>query len=265
MMRQMPGHTARPLLAALFILAVAGASPAAERRLDPAVAESLATQTDDPLVAADLYNDAWLNRKAIEVLEASGAEDAETLWRLARSHINLGETLPDDEALPLYLQARKEAERAVQLDPNSPDAHLSLAIALGREALFRGVFKSLGLVKGVRREAHLAAALGDSIPAAWYVLGRTHKKLVEKPAIIRKPLGIGWAKRDSVRIYFDKALEVSHGNMIQCRVEYAEFLLDRKEEDRAREMLEAALALPLRDEQDVPARERAEKMLEELK
>jgi len=238
---------------------------AVTERLDPVVADSLVQATDDPLEKADHYTDAWMDQQAIEVLEASGVRDAETLWRLARAHINLGENMTGKAALPLFEQALDEAQTAVDLDPENADAQQTLAIACGRVALFKGVFKSLGLVKRVHEAALKAVALNDSMQIALYVLGRTHKKLIEKPGILRGPLGIGWAKADSVAYYFEKALEVSEGNMIQCRVEYAEFLLDTaKDKTKARTMLEAALALPLRDEQDTKAKQRAEELMKEL-
>jgi len=254
------------LLAFLLIIIVIlpQVSMAARERLDPLTADSLAQATDDPLERADLYNDAWLDQKAIDELLVTGTSDAATLWRLARARINIGENQEGEAALPYYEKALEEAQAAVDLDPENADAQLTLAIACGRVALFKGVFKSLGLVKRVHNAALQAVALSDSIPIAQYVLGRTHKKLIEKPGIIRGPLGIGWAKEDSVAYYFEQALEVSAGNMIQCRVEYADFLLDRKnDKENAKSMLEAALALPLRDEQDLKAKMWAEELLKE--
>ncbi len=246
------------LICSTYLLAV-------DERLDPEVADSLAQATEDPLEQADHYTDAWLDDRALEALEKSGKEDAETLWRLARSHINHGENIEGKEALPLYEQAMEEAQTAVDLDPGNALAQQTLAIACGRVALFKGVFKSLGLVKRVHRAALQAVALDPSLSIAPYVLGRTHKKLIEKPGILRKPLGIGWAKKDSVTYYFDLALEVSNGNMIQCRTEYADFLIKkRKDNNTSREMLKAALYLPLRDEQDEKAKKRAEEMLKRL-
>lgn len=236
-----------------------------ESRLDPNLADSLVQATDDPLLKADYYSDAWLYDKAIVVLDASGKTDAETLWRLARSHIDKGENLSDDAALILYEKAMNEAQNAVNLDPRNALAQQTLAVACGRVALFKGVFKSVGLVKTVHTAALNAVALADSVPIALYVIGRTHKKLIEKPGFVRSALGLGWANEDSISYYFDRALEVSGGNMIQCRVEYADYLFENKKDNTAaRKMLEAALSLPLRDEQDAKAKKRAEGMLKEI-
>jgi len=68
----------------VILLALNNAVIGAQQRLDPVIADSLAQLTDDPLAQADYYTDAWLNDKAIAVLETSGRDDAETLWRLAQ-------------------------------------------------------------------------------------------------------------------------------------------------------------------------------------
>jgi len=236
------------------------------QRLDPDLADSLAQAIEDPLVQAKYYTEAWLNEKAIAVLEGSDDMNAETLWRLARARIDKGENIKGKDALIHFERAMAETQQAADLEPSNALAQQTLAIACGRVALFKGVFKSIGLVKRVHKAGLAAVANSDSIPVALYVLGRTHKKLIEKSGLVRKILGLGWAKADSVEYYFDRALEVSGGNMIQCLVEYADFLLSKKKNnDKARQMLEAAMKLPLRDEQDGKSIKWGKKMLEEIK
>jgi len=235
------------------------------RRLEPAAAESLAALTEDPLVKSDFYSRAWLNEKALNVIEISGLRNADALWRIARAKIDIGEKKSGNGALALFESAMKDAHAAVELDPDNALAQQTLAVACGRVALFKGVFKSVGLVKRAHDAALMAVARADSAPVALYVLGRTHAKLVEKPALARKLLGLGWASEDSVSYYYERALAVSGGNMIQCRVEYAEFLVDfYRDFNAARKMLQEAVALPLRDEQDPRAQEHAAELLKAL-
>ncbi len=252
-------------LAVIALVLFCGQSLALEERLDPSVADSIAAATDDPYVAADAYNDAWLHEKALQALEAADREASGTLWRLARSRVNIAENLVGKEVEPYYEQAYEEAEKAVELAPDDPFAHYTLAVAAGRVALQRGIFTASGFVKATHRHALQAAALSDSFPRALYVLGRTHKKLMEKSGLKRRLGGLNWARNDSVIFYFESALDVSGGGMIQCRVEYADFLLGKRDDKAgSREQLDAALELQLRDEQDVPYKERARKMLVDL-
>lgn len=261
-------QTLRILILWLGVIALAAAGYAEDftRRLEPAAAESLAAAVRDPLLKSDYYSRAWMNEKSLQVVEASGVRSSNVLWRMARAKIDLGEKKTGKAALALYEAALADAQSAVDIDPSNALAQQALAVACGRVALFKGVFKSLGLVKRVHEAGLRAAAKGDSLPIALYVLGRTHAKLIEKPAVARKMLGLGWVSEDSVSYYYNRALRVSRGNMIQCRVEFAEFLINvRKDVNAARKMLQETLALPIRDEQDPPARARAEELLRNLK
>jgi len=251
------------LVLSLLVLFMFSSTVIAEplKRYCPDKAREAVKTIEDPLEAADILDLAWLNEEAVAVLEGVDDRNAEVLWRLARSRVNIGENLPEKEAEPFYEQAYEEAKAAVEKDDTIADAHLMVAIAAGRMALMRGPFKASGLVKEGRRHALLAVTLSDSIPAAQYVLGRTHKKLMEKSGLARKVAGLSFASNDSVSYYFDKSIEISHGNMISCYVEYGDFLLKHDDKEKAKEMLEKALELPLRDEQDKKNQDRAIELL----
>ena len=268
-MRRM-GTTAQVLGSLMLVLLIAmsagAGSPDARSRLDPAVADSLVANGGyNPIMASDLYSLAWEHDKSMQQLMISSDMSADLLWRQARANIDKGENLEGEAGEPYFTQAVKLAEQAIQMDPNNADAHLMLAIASGRMALLRGPFKAAGLVKQAFHEAHLAATLGDSIPVAFYVIGRTHKKLMEKSGLARTVAGLTFASEDSIPIYFERTLEISHGNMIQCHVEYADFLLNTKKDTAAaKQHCEAALALPLRDEQDGKAQKWAREMMKKM-
>lgn len=257
------------VLVLLLLAGMLSVTRAAKKRLEPDKARELAQQADNPLQKADYFSDAWLHEEALEALETVEEPSAELLWRKARSHIDLGERIKDteeDRALDLFVEASQEAMRALAMDSTHARAHLMVATAKGRIALFKGPFKAANLVKDVHRHALQAVALNDSMPIALYVLGRTHKSLMEKSGLARTLAGLGFADRDSIAYYFDRALETAKGNMIQCHVEYADYYMAKKTQDldKAREHLEAALALPVRDEHDPAAQEEARAMLEEL-
>lgn len=238
---------------------------AIKKRLQSTHAQRLSMLTNDPLERADFLNDGWLHDKALAWLDSSGRDDSEILWRQARSIINQGENLPESQAFEYYKRALELVELAVEKDAQNPQAQEVLAVSCGRVALFKGVFKSIGLVKRVHAAAHLAIALGDSMPVSLYILGKTHKKLIEKPDLLLKALGLGWVRADSVSYYFDKAIEVSHDNMVQCLYEYADFQFrEHKEKEIAIRMLNRALELPLRDEQDRNAKKMATELLLEI-
>lgn len=257
------GSLALVLLLGMSVLA---ATPDGRSRIDPTIADSMVAAGGlNFLQASDIYSLAWEHDKSLQQLLISSEMSADLLWRQARANIDKGETLGEEESEPYFSQAVKLAEQAIEMDPKNADAHLMLAIASGRMALLRGPFKAAGLVKQAFHEAHLAATLGDSIPVAFYVIGRTHKKLMEKSGLARTVAGLTFASEDSIPIYFERTLEIAHGNMIQCHVEYADYLLNtKKDKAGAKEHCEAALALPLRDEQDVKAQKWAREMMKKM-
>lgn len=232
-------------------MATEESDPSIFGRIDPMEAKAFADTSSDTLAIVDMLDRAWLNEDALQLLEATGRQDAETLWRLARARVNIGENFETDkEAEDLYITAMAEAERAAEMAPDNADANLQVAICAGRVALVRGIFKASGLAKKTYHSAHLAKTQSDSIPVAYYILGSAHMKIMEKPYLIRKAAGLGFASADSIDFYFQKALDVSHGNMIQCRLEFAKNLIEEGDSTKSRELLEGATRLPLRDEQD---------------
>ncbi len=233
--------------------------------LDFNVADSIAKSSNDPLIAADTYSKAWSYDKAIKVLESYGEQNADILWRLARSRTDLGENLDGEAALLHYETAMFEAEQAVTMEPSNAMAHQTLAVACGRVALYKGIFKSIGLAKKVYKHASIAVSLDPTLAVSYSVLGRTHMKLSEKPGFVRKAIGCGWASEDSVTIYFDKTLEADN-NLIQTRVTYAEFLLDNSgDKEKAKAMLTEAVSLAMLDEQDLKDVNKAKDILAKLK
>ncbi len=250
----------------IAVLMYSSSAFAQTERLDPELARQMAQDsTIAPLEVVDALSQAWLNEESLTLLLTLDQEDPQVLWRIARAKVDIGEMLSDEgEAEAMYEEAREYAERSLAIDSTCALAHQTLAIAYGRIALFRGPFSAPGKVKAAHRHALRAVALSDSIPISLYVLGRTHKKLMEKGALVRRLAGLTFAREDSISYYFDRALEVSDGFMIQCHVEYADYLIEEHEEEAAREHLQAALALPLRDEHDAASQEWARELLSEL-
>ncbi len=262
--------TARASLAALLVILLAAVlTVEASPRLSDVQAEQIIDSlgATNPIAAADLLSTGWRNADAVRVLEThADTTDADVLWRLARSRIDIGEAMEDqDAAQPQYELAIDEANRILETDANNPEAHIRIATASGRVALLKGPFSTAGLVKDTYRHAHLAAVEADSMPVAYYILGRTHRTLMAKSGLARRLAGLTFASDDSIAYYFKKALHVANGKMIQARVEYADYLIEQGIlADEARAQLDAALELPLRDEHDEAAQEKARKLLAKL-
>lgn len=217
------------------------------------------------------------NQKALELFEKAdklSPNNWEVLWRLSRTWIDIAEHMPastdaqKDAQAAKYEVAFKYADRAVNLSNNKAVNYLRRAIANGRIALSKGVFKVIGLVNSVKDDIEKAIKLGDGgseIQAAChYVLGRTHAKVCEKPYLVRLPLTLGWGDMDIAISNLERAVQL-RSNFRMYRIDLAKAYISEKEWQKAKENLYKVSSLPVLDEDDQQFQDEAKKMIEEIK
>lgn len=206
-----------------------------------------------------VFNNRGAEKKFIDALNLE-PQNPEILWRLSRTMIDIGEHLPKDQQEHFYNAALDYAEKTIKAAPSHPQGHLRKAIALGKIALFKGVFQSISIVKQVKESLDKTLSLDAKDPVAHYVLGRTHAKLCEKPKLARKLLGLDWADEAIGEKEFQKAIELDP-TYIMFRYDYALFLFDLKKDSLARVQLNKILELPIRDEDDSAKKADAKSLL----
>jgi tetratricopeptide (TPR) repeat protein len=213
------------------------------------------------------------NQKALDKFlqaEKIAPKDYETLWRISRSYVDIGEHLPgksDQEKavqLEYYSKALHYADLAVSANPNGSMGYLRRAIANGRVALFKGIWAAVDLVKQVKADCEKALSLDAKNASAYYILARTHAKLCEKSKIVRWPLGLGWANRDEATTMFEKAISM-RPSFIMYRIDAAKNYIENDDEEKAKQQLVAVASLPKEDEDDDALKREAKELLEKLK
>ena len=208
--------------------------------------------------------DSYMNALSVE------PNNYDALWRVSRAYVDIGEHLPaatDQEKnmqLQTYEKALEYAEKAVTANPNGAMGYTRRAIAKGRIALFKGVWDSLDLVKQTKADCERAIALDANEAAAYYVLGRTHMKVSEKPRIVRWPLGLGWANLDEAVKNYEKSISL-RPQFIMYRLDCARAYVELDEYDKARAHLTTISTLPTMDEDDGQFRKEAVELLEKIK
>jgi len=208
-----------------------------------------------------LFDNQGAQAKYLEALEIN-PENCEIYWRLSRAAVDIGEHLDKDEQESYFEKATAYADSAISVDSTSAVAHLRRAIALGKLALHKGVFKSVSLVKKVRASLEKSLELDDSDPTAHYVKGRTHHKLCEKAKLARSILGLGWANLDTAKAEYEKAIEID-STFIMYHLDYAKYLMKVKEYEKAEKELKLIAELPIRDEDDQDFKKEAVELLTE--
>jgi len=221
----------------------------------------------------DFSEKTFENQKSIQAFEAALAiepKNYEALWRLSRSLVDFGEHLPagtDQEKakqLQTYEKSLEAANKAIAANANGTMGYTRRAIANGRIALFKGVWESLDLVKQTKADCEKAISLDGSNAAAYYVMGRTHMKVSEKPRIVRWPLGLGWANMEESIKNLEKSIAL-RPDFIMYRIDCARAYIEEGEYDKARNHLTTIGGLPTLDEDDGQFRKEALELLEKIK
>lgn len=128
---------------------------------------------------------------SVALLQSQPADEPEILWRLGRSLVRLGEKrVSKSEKLVIFSRAESLLRRAVVLEPQSPDAHFWLGIAMGRRGETRGILRSLFLVGPLKREMREVLKLNPNHGGAHHVLGEM---------LFEIPMVAGGSKKGAVR------------------------------------------------------------------
>jgi FimV-like protein len=213
------------------------------------------------------------NQKALEKLQealALDSTDFDALWLMSRTYADIGELLPTtndaekQKQLETYEMALAYANKAIAVNPSGSMAYARRAIANGRIALFRGVWESLDIVKQTKADCEKAISLDGSNNAAYYVLGRAHAKVSEKPRFIRWPLGLGWASVDDAVKNYEKAIAL-RPDFIMYRLDAARSYVELDDYKKAKENLQLIPTLSKQNQSDDKFRQEAKDLLEKIK
>jgi tetratricopeptide (TPR) repeat protein len=232
------------------------------------------SKADQLIAQGNIFSEkTFENQKALQSYQAAIAlepNNYEALWRISRAFVDIGEHLPTateqekTQQLQTYEKALEFANKAIAANANGAMGYTRRAIANGRIALFKGVWESLDLVKQTKADCEKALVLDPREPAAYYVLGRTHMKVSEKPRIVRWPLGLGWANLDDAVKNYEKAIAL-RPDFIMYRLDCARAYVEQDEYAKARAHLTAIATLPTMDEDDSQFRKDAQELQDKIK
>lgn len=229
----------------------------------PAAAQSLGD--------VDRMRKAGQYREALSVLEQARQRtpaDAEVLWRLSRTRVDLGEQAQKEaERLVHYRAALADAEAAVAADDAHAQAHLAVAIAAGRVALQSPTKQKVELSRTVKEHVDRAIALNPRDDAALHVRARWHYEVASLGFLSRTALklvygGLPDASYEKAARDFEQAITLQ--DLIRHRVELAKTFLKLDRPADARTHLQRALALPETDPDDPGYKTEARALLKAL-
>lgn len=196
--------------------------------------------------------------------------DYEANWKACRAHIDIGETIEDDDERAEYYKKGSElAQRATRINPEGSKGHLYLSIALGRVALDAGAKERIKLSKDIKAEVDLAIKYDPSDDIAYHVLGRWNRKLANLSWIEKgfADMFLGGvpdeASDENAVAAFKKAIELNpmHINHhLELGITYELMGLD----EEAQAQYQQCLDLPKSDSDDDKYKKEAQQRLEDL-
>ena len=228
---------------------------------------------DESLKSSDSLFFKFDNEGARNVLinaDETYPNNSDVFWRLCRVETHIADRMPastdelKDAKLKAYQEALEYGDSAVAANPNNSNAYTFRAAANGKIALFKGVFSVAPIVKQVRDDCQRAISLAPGNSVAYYILGRTHAKLAEKPTIFRWPLGLAWGNLDDAIRYYQKAISLDP-NFVMFRFDLANAYVNDNDYQKAREQLNAIPSIPNRDQVDDSLKIESQKLLQEIR
>ncbi len=216
---------------------------------------------------------AFQNAPALEVLNATAKKypgNYDIVWRLSRTYSDMGAAInavsdeQKNQQLELYEKSLDYANQAIAANPEGSMGYTRRAIANGRIALFKGVWESISLVKEVKNDCEKAIELDKNNSLAYYIFGRTHAKVSEKPKLFRWPLGLGWGNIDEAIKNFEIAIALRPA-YIMYRLDAAKAYIEEDEYEKARAHLNAISTIPKSYQLDDDSRKEAAELLEKIK
>ncbi len=237
--------------------------------------------TASPVVSAgpaDLVREALAaearleTRRALDLLLAAlphRTDDAFLHQKIARQYSDLVVELPTaDEKRQSVERALDHARRAAALEPTNAENVLSVAICLGKLAVFSGVRDKVRYSRLLREQADQALALDPNYAWAHHVLGRWHYEVADLGATARWIVkvfygGLPAASTAEAIRHLERAVALEPGQL-KHHLELGFAYLAAAEPAKARAAFSTGLAMPSREKHDESAKARAQAALARL-
>jgi tetratricopeptide (TPR) repeat protein len=175
--------------------------------------------------------------RAIEMLEehlGQQPQDGEALWLAGKAYLYLGDRT-DGDRLRVFEKGKEYTDKAVELVPDSPDAHYWLAALIGRIGQTRGILSSLFMVRPMKDALDRALELDENYAPAYWVLSQLYQ---QAPGF---PLSIGSKKQALENA--QRAVELEPQNL-EFQLQLARALDHNGKEKEARDLLQQIRSNP---------------------
>lgn len=196
-------------------------------------------------------------------------DNSEILHKISRElALSMNDTKSAATKKALGEQALSYAQRSVQADPNSAQAHLAAAICYGRLAPFQDNKTKIAYSRKVEAEVRRSLALDPDNDYANHVLGAWNYELANLSGLLRTVARIVYGEippasnEDAVK-YLKRAVQLAP-ERVSHHVELGRAYAALDKKDLAKEELNKGLSLPSKEKDDPESKERAREALKQL-
>lgn len=205
---------------------------------------------------------------SLEKLHQAQPNNAEVLWRLSRTHVDIGEQLPAGKGqAAAYTSALNEAAAAIKADSRNAEAYLAHAIAAGRVGLISGTKRKVELSRDVKESVDKALELNPRMGIAYHVRARWNYEVsslnfMERTVVKMVYGGLPKASFEAAAADFKKAIQ--YEDKVINRLELGRTYMKLGNDAAAKTELNRAIAMPNTDPDDPTHKAEARKLLAKL-
>jgi tetratricopeptide (TPR) repeat protein len=174
-----------------------------------------------------------------------------------------------DKQKEYYRNARVYAQKALQVNGNSSDANVVMALAMGRMALISPGDEKIKAIKEVKTYSEKSIQLDPNNYKGYHVLAKWHYEVSDLNTVEKWLVKVAWealpkaSLEDAIR-YFEKSKQLNPSFLLNY-LELAKSWHRKGNDKKAVELLETMLKMPNKIAEDANIKVKGKKLLEEYK
>ena len=174
-----------------------------------------------------------------------------------------------DKQKEYYRNARAYAQKALQVNANSSDANVVMALAMGRMALISSGDDKIKAIKDVKAYSEKSVQLDPNNFKGYHVLAKWHYEVSDLNSVEKWLVKVAYealpkASLDDAIKYFEKSKQLNPSFLLNY-LELAKSWHRKDNDKKARELLETMLKMPNKIGEDTSIKVKGKKLLEEYK
>jgi tetratricopeptide (TPR) repeat protein len=200
--------------------------------------------------------------------EKMAPEELRVLLPIARQYRHLmADAQAKEEKVRLGRIGLRYAERAVAIAPEDGQAHLSVALSLGKMMVFLGPKEQASTCMDLKDAVDRTLQLDPVNDLAWHILGRWHRNLAEvsglKRFLANAMFGLPKGSNEEAERCLNKAIDLNPSRLMHY-IELGRVCAQEGRKDEARRLIEQGMAMPNVEKDDPDIKERGRETLARL-